>query len=67
MDARNQLSAGYYVQLCFAKRWSGPIIRYGQFRRMADAALKNMSERLDAMYAKTGGPRCAPEGCYGRN
>jgi hypothetical protein len=27
---------------------------------MAEAALKNMSERLDAMYAKTGGPKvCA--------
>jgi len=30
-------------------------------RTMADAALKNMSERFDAMYAKTGRPSIPPE------
>jgi transposase len=30
-------------------------------RAMADAALKNMSERFDAMYAKTGRPSIPPE------
>src|SRR3954453_11182393 len=30
-------------------------------REMADAALKNMSERFDAMYARTGRPSIPPE------
>jgi transposase len=30
-------------------------------RAMSDAALKNMSERFDAMYAKTGRPSVPPE------
>lgn len=36
-------------------------------REMADAALKNMSERFDAMYARTGRPSTLPRSCCERN